>query len=185
MLRLRRLAPVALVLAAWSSPAAARPQLSGGLTTGAALTDLRESVGPRLAYHLGLRADLLFGRGRSSDMAIGPYVDLATAAFDSIEPGGGVAWLVPAGSTAFVLSAGGFARGERDRGWSPGAAGTLFWGSRSYNFHGTYGLTVGLFAQGRYGLDPAIPQADAIVGVRVDLAYLALPVILAVEAIRR
>lgn len=186
---MRPLAPLCAVTVAvaLSAPAecAARPQLSGGVTTGAALTDLRVGAGPRLAYHLGLRADLLFGRGRSADMALGPYVDVATAAFDTLETGGGLAWLFPAGSTAFVLSAGGFARGARDLGWSPGLASNLFWGSRSYNFHGLYGLTVGLFAEGRYGLDPAIPQADAIVGARVDLAYLALPFLFAIEAVRR
>jgi len=166
-----------------SGTAVAAPQLGAGLTTGAGLTDLRTSSGPRLAYHLGGRFDVLFLRERAGAMALGPYVDVATAAFDTFETGGGLEWLVPAGDTAFVLSGGGFARTSRF-GWEPGVATTLFWGSRSFNYHGVYSLGVGLFAQGRYGLGDG-KQADAILGVQVDLAYLALPFIFVFEAIRR
>ena len=107
---------------------------------------------------------------------------MTTAAFDTFESGGGVAWLVPTGSTAFVFSGGGFARTSRF-GWEPGAAGTLFWGSRSFNFHSAYAVGVGLFAQGRYGLGDG-KQADAIVGVQLDLEYLALPFVLVYQAAR-
>lgn len=162
-------------------PSAARPQVTAGATTGAALTDLRAENAPRLAYHLGARLDLLFLREAPRDMAIGPYVEVLTAAFDTLETGGGIAWLVPAGSTAFVFSGGGLARTSRF-GWEPGLAGTLFWGSRSYNFHSTYGVGAGLFAQGRYGLGDG-KQADAILGVQIDLEYLALPFVFAYEAI--
>ena len=31
----------------------------------------------------------------------------------------------------------------------PGVAGTIFWGSRSYNYHSTYAIGVGLVVQGR------------------------------------
>jgi hypothetical protein len=183
--RFQRLALLALAAgSAWTSAAVradARPQLTAGVTTGAAFTDLRAENGPRLAYHLGGRLDLLLLRDAPRDMAIGPYVDVATAAFDTFEGGGGIAWLVPTGATAFVLSGGGFARTSRF-GWEPGASGTLFWGSRSYNFHSSYAVGVGLFAQGRYGLGDA-KQADAIVGVQLDLEYLALPFVFAYEAI--
>jgi hypothetical protein len=182
----RVLAPALGVLSglAVTTPAAtvhARPQLTGGATTGAAFTDLRADNGPRLAYHLGARLDVLLLRDGPRDMAIGPYVDVVTAAFDTFEGGGGIAWLVPTGSTAFVLSAGGFARTSRF-GWEPGASGTLFWGARSFNFHSSYAVAAGLFAQGRYGHGDG-KQADAIVGVQLDLEYLALPFVFAYEAL--
>jgi hypothetical protein len=150
------------------------------MTNGAALTDMRAENGPRLAYHFGARLDMLLFRERPDMMALGPYIDVATHAFDTFETGGGASWLVPAGETAFVFSGGMFARTSRF-GWEPGVAGTIFWGSRSYNYHGNYGLGLGLFAQGRYGLGDG-RQADAILGLQLDLAYLALPFLLAYEA---
>ena len=162
-------------------PAAAHPQITGIATTGLALTDLRAENGPRVAYHLGARLDLLFLRNGPRDMAIGPYVDVVTAAFDTFEGGGGIAWLVPTGSTGFVFSGGGFARTSRF-GWEPGASASIFWGSRSFNFHSSYALAAGLFAQGRYGFGDG-KQADVIFGVELDLQYLALPFVFAYEAI--
>jgi hypothetical protein len=163
-------------------PAAhATPQITAGVTTGAALTDLRADNAPRLAYSLGARLDLLFLREAPGDMAIGPYAEVLTAGFDTFESGGGVAWLVPTGATGFVFSAGGFARTSRF-GWEPGAAGTIFWGSRSFNFHSAYAIGAGLFAQGRYGFGDG-KQTDAILGVQVDLEYLALPLLFLYEAV--
>ena len=164
-----------------SAHAEARPQITSGVTMGAAFTDVRAAEGPRLAYQLGGRLDLLFLRESPRDMAFGPYLEVTTAAFDTLEGGGGLAWLVPTGPTAFVFSAGGFARTSRF-GVEPGVAGTLFWGSRSYNFHSTYAVGVGLFAQGRYGLGDG-KQGDAILVVQLDLEYLALPFVLGYEAL--
>jgi hypothetical protein len=173
----------ASLLLAGIRPAHAAPQVSAGLTTGAALTDLRTN-GPRLAYHLGGRLDVLLLRERAGTMALGPYLDVATAAFDTLETGGGVEWLVPAGDTALILSGGAFARTSRF-GWEPGAAATIFWGSRSFNYHSAYSLGLGLFAQGRYGLGGPGRQADAILGVQLDLEYVALPFVFAYEALTR
>jgi hypothetical protein len=171
----------ALSVAAMPELANARPQITGGVTTGAALTDLRAENAPRLAYHLGGRLDFLFLREAPNDMAIGPYIDVATAAFDTFETGGGLSWLVPTGSTGFVFSGGVFARTSRF-GLEPGVAGTIFWGSRSYNFHSRYAIGVGLFLQGRYGLGDG-KQADGILGVQLDLEYFALPFVFAYEAV--
>jgi hypothetical protein len=162
--------------------ALATPQLGAAATTGVALTDLRDN-GPRVAYHLGARLDALFLRDAPRQMALGPYLDVATAAFDTFETGGGVEWLIPLDATAFVLSAGTFAR-TSSLGWQPGAAGGLFWGSRSFNYHSAYAMSVGLFAQGRYGLGDS-RQADVIGGVQIDLEYFVLPFLLAYEAITR
>lgn len=161
--------------------ASAKPQLTTGATTGLALTDMRADNGPRAAYHLGARLELLFLRDSPREMAIGPYVDVATAGFDTFESGGGLSWLVPTGSTGLVLSAGAFARTSRF-GWEPGASATIFWGSRSYNFHSTYAVGAGVFAQGRYGLGHG-EQADAIFGLQIDLQYVALPFLFAYEAL--
>lgn len=174
---------VATAIMVTAAEASAHPQLSGGLTSGAALTDLRVERGPRVAYHLGGRFEALFLREAPSDMAIGPYVDVATHAFDTLEAGGGISWLVPAGATAFVFSGGAFGR-TAGFGFEPGVAGTIFWGSRSYNYHSTYGIGAGLFVQGRYGFGDG-KQGDAIFGAQIDLEYFALPFLFAYEAITR
>lgn len=185
--RPRAAALAALVMGAASLVSAreahAKPQLGAALTTGVATTDWRAENGPRVAAHLGGRFDALFLRDRPTDMALGPHLEVMTAAFDTFEVGGGLSWLVPVGAPALVLGAGGFARTSRF-GWEPGLAASVFWGARSFNYHGGYGLGVGLFAQGRYGLGDG-KQADAIAGVQLDLAYLALPFVFAYEAIRR
>ena len=171
-----------LVMAAPPS-AEARPQITSGVTMGAAFTDLRADNGPRVAFHLGGRLDLLFGRDGPRDMAIGPYVDVVTAAFDTLETGGGIAWLVPAGDPVFLFSVGGFARTSRF-GLEPGLAATVFWGARSHNYHSPYSVSAGLFAQGRWGFGDG-RQTDAIAGVQLDLEYLVLPWVLAYQAIKR
>lgn len=171
---------VSLAASLAASSAHADPQLSGAVTTGLALTDLRASNAPRLAYHLGGRFDALFLRDRAEQMALGPYVDVATEAFDTFEAGGGLEWLVPAGGPAFVFSAGAFARTSRF-GVEPGMAGTIFWGSKSYNYSSLYGIGAGLFLQGRCGFGDG-KQTDAILGVQIDLEYLALGPLLVWEA---
>src|SRR3954449_2656425 len=100
-MRARVIAPAVAALvtlgALVTTPAEARPQITAGATTGAAFTDLRAENAPRLAYHLGGRLEFLFLREAPNDMAIGPYLDVATAAFDTFEAGGGASWLVPTG----------------------------------------------------------------------------------------
>lgn len=161
--------------------ASADPQLGAALTTGAGFTDMRASNGPRVAYHLGGRFDALFLRDRAGTMALGPYVGLATEAFDTFQTGGGLEWLLPIGDPVLVFSGGGFARTSRF-GWEPGAEATVFFGSRSFNYHSFYSLGLGAFLQGRYGFGDG-KQADAILGVQVDLEYLALPALFIYEAI--
>ena len=117
-------------------------------------------------------------------MAIGPYLDVATASFHDVDLGGGAEWLLPVrDDLPLVLSAGAFWRNGDDRSWSPGMEGTVFFGSRSYNFHSWYGLAAGLFAQSRW--IPSSPSTlDLVFGVQIDGELLVLPALLIYEAIR-
>jgi hypothetical protein len=166
------------------SHARADPQASVGLTIGGVIEDAVGPSGARGAFHLGGRASILFLRNRGADMAIGPYLDVATASFHDVDLGGGAEWLIPVrDDLPLVLSAGGFWRNGDDRSWSPGMEGTVFFGSRSYNFHSWYGLAAGLFAQSRWV--PASPSTlDLVFGVQIDGELLALPAVLIYEAIR-
>jgi hypothetical protein len=187
-----------LVLGRWSSllggvsflgwiavvaPARADPQASAGLTGGAAV---ERATGPGQAgvsLDLGGRADVLFLRDHNGQMALGPYVDGATAGFHDVDLGGGLEWLLPLTTDVpLVVSGGGLVRNGEGRSWAPGLEGTAFVGSRSFNFHSWYGLTAGLFAQVRWV--PESPSTvDLILGVQLDLEVLALPALLLWDAV--
>ncbi|HEX7664812.1 MAG TPA: hypothetical protein VF407_09885 [Polyangiaceae bacterium] len=164
--------------------ASADPQISTGVTVGGAITNLRDGSGPRPAFHLGFRGDVLFLRSRENQMAIGPYVEALTERFNSVDLGGGIEWLIPAiPSIPFVLSAGPYVRNaEGYGGFQPGVASTLFFGPRSFNFSSIYGMANGLFFQSRMGFGDA-KQADLLLGVQVDFEILALPWIFAYQGI--
>jgi hypothetical protein len=150
--------------------------VSAGLTLGAAFEGVVAPPGQGgTSLHLGARGDVLLLRERERDMAVGPYLDVATAGFHVVDTGGGGEWLLPVTEDFSVLAAGGgFLRSGAGRDWAPGAEGTLFFGSRSYNFHSWYGLAVGAFVQSRWV--PASPATlDIVAGVQLDVALLAMP----------
>src|SRR5262249_40116623 len=107
----------------------ASPQASLGLTLGGTVENV--TPGPAGgAFHMGGRADVLFLRSRGTDMALGPYVDLATASFHDLDLGGGVEWLLPVrDDLPLVLSCGPFWRNGEAHTWAPGIEGTIFFGS--------------------------------------------------------
>jgi hypothetical protein len=185
-MRSRRRLPAlasALVFVALGGEARADTQMSTALTMGGGVAEMRGATYG--AFHLGAHGDVLFGRSRGSDMALGPYAELGTVAFNSFEMGGGLSWLLPVWTTVpFVVSGGAFARHTGPFDWEPGVAGRLFVGSRSYNFHSVYGLSLGGFVQLRHGLGDG-KQSDLLFGVHVDLSLLAWPWVYAFQSITR
>ncbi len=118
---------------------------------------------------------MLLLRSGGHDMGIGPYVDVATTSFHDVDFGGGAQWLLPVTEDVpVVASAGIFARNGEGRSWAPGAEGTLFVGSRSYNYHSWYGMAVGFFAQGRW-VPESPATVDVVAGVQIDAELLAMP----------
>jgi hypothetical protein len=180
------LALATLAAGSTSKPARADPQASAGLTAGAAVQD---ALGPEQAgvsLHLGARADVLFLRDHNGQMALGPYVDGATAGFHDLDLGGGIEWLLPLTTDVpLVLSAGGLARDGDGRSWAPGLEGTVFFGSRSFNYHSWYGLAAGVFAQTRWvpGSGSAPAMGDLVVGLQLDLELVVLPALFVWDAL--
>jgi hypothetical protein len=172
-----------LVVGSVSGIAHAEPQASVGLTGGAAFEDIAGPGPVGVSLHLGGRADVLFLRGHNRQMALGPYVDAATAGFHDLDLGGGLEWLLPlTDDVPLVLSAGGLARDGEGRTWAPGVEGTAFVGSRSFNFHSWYGLAAGGFVQTKWV--PASPSTvDVIVGVQLDLELVVLPALFVWDAL--
>lgn len=124
------------------------------------------------------RGDLLFFRERTFDFGLGPYLALGTAAFDDLRVSAGVSALLPAiEDFPVVLSLGPLLRDRGDFGLSS----SLYWGLRSYNFHGGYNLAFGVLLAGErtFGAEPS----NAIsLGFQVDGMVLALPFLLLVGA---
>ncbi|MGF1468367.1 MAG: hypothetical protein ACFCGT_19770 [Sandaracinaceae bacterium] len=187
----RLLACIALAAAALGAPAVAEAdddlaaQLSTRLVTGAGLC-IPVGVGraPGFLYELGLRADLLLGRGRPERVRAGPLVDLRTDGFRSIEPGGGLSLWVPTGrGLGLSLLAGGgyaFRRQGRD---GPFALGSVTVAYRPYNYFGAYGWMAGVYAALRVQVDD--PRGwEATLGVSLDLALLAVPFLILAQRIR-
>jgi hypothetical protein len=111
-------------------------------------------------------------------MALGPYVDAASSGFRDVDIGTGIEWLIPLkDELPLVLSGGAFVRDGEGRSWSPGMEGTVFFGSRSYNFHSWYGLTAGLFVQTRWIPSPP-DRVDVVFGVQLDAELLVMPALL-------
>ena len=164
--------------------AKADPQGNVSLTIGAA--GVGEDRAPDHAeFHLGARGDIMFGRDDAWDFGLGPYVDIGTFAFDEFRFGGGASFHLPVHeSFPLVLSAGPFARiGDDDFGLEPGLGAALFWGSRSYNFHGGYIMAAGLSVGYQHVLGDSNESA-IFVAAQIDLVVLGLPIIALVNLMR-
>jgi hypothetical protein len=129
----------------------------------------------------GIRGDVLFGRERNSDLALGPYATLGTATFSDVRFGGGLRVLLPTlgGDFPVLVSAGILSRNGSDVRVSSEA----FFGLRSHNFHGAYAMASGIVLGG----DKAVSGGSGntlYVGLQIDGLWLALPFILGYEALR-
>lgn len=185
----RGVAPIIAALSAlvlcWTSPAHAEPQATAGLTVGVGAVGERGAFWDHGEFHLGLRSDVMFFREDPYDFGLGPYVELGTFAFDEFQFGGGATLHIPIHEHfPLVASVGGFGRvGDDDFGLDPGFAGALFWGSRSYNFHANYVLAAGLLVGYRQTFGQS-QESTLLVAAQVDLAVLALPVIMLIDLAR-
>ena len=128
-----------------------------------------------------IRGDLLFGRERNADFALGPYASLGTAKFSDARFGGGLSLLVPtlSGDFPVLLSAGALSRNGSDARLSS----ELFFGLRSHNFDGSYAMASGVVVGGDASLT-SNHATTVYVGLQVDGLWLALPFILGYEWLR-
>lgn len=161
-------------------PAAADPQWNTALVPSGCLLGDRGAVFDRTAFCGAVRADVLFLRERTGDFGLGPYVSFGTAAFEDFRPSVGISALLPIiDDFPVVLSGGLVLRDLQHPGWSS----SLFWGLRSYNFHGTYNLAFGVvLGMERDFSDPS--RSAATIGFHVDGFLLALPGLLLLGAFR-
>jgi hypothetical protein len=156
----------------------ARPQINTAIVTGLCGLGDTESLWGESAWCNGLRADILFGRARNTDFALGPYVQVSSAGFWDARYSAGLSWLIPvSGDFPLILSAG--AGGHELE--APALEGWLFFGPRSYNFHALYSLSAGLLLGFQQDLG-AGGANQVVVAAQIDGLILALPFLLAYEA---
>ncbi len=161
----------------WALSAEARPQGNVAWATGACGVGAEAKFWQETRWCNGLRADLLFGRERGSDFALGPYAQIMTAGFWDARFAAGASVLLPISDDfplVLSLGAGGheLSHGQLES-W-------LFWGPRAYNFHASYSLAGGLLLGASRDLDERAENA-LFVGVQIDGVALALPFLLAYE----
>lgn len=175
-----RLAPFAALLAVVLAvgPLHAEPEWNVAAQTRLCGLGEASKIWQKTVFCGALRADLLFGRERNSDFALGPYATLGTAKFSDSRFGGGLSLLLPtfSGDFPILLSAGGLSRNGTDGRLS----GEVFFGLRSHNFHGAYAMASGLVIGGDHALNPGRGNT-LYVGLQVDGLWIALPFILGYE----
>ena len=186
-------ASVALLLASPGS-AGGPPQFGLGVTVGAAGVGPQAHLWDETVFHLGARGDVLFGRGGSTGFGVGPYVEVMTHDFGELQTGAGASLLIPVTELyPIVVSGGGYLRipwrdtpgpiAGTQYGVEPGLAGTIFFGTRSYNFHSAWEITVGLLGQARFGLGDS-HETSFVVAAQLDMAALWIPIVFIVHGLQ-
>lgn len=119
-------------------------------------------------------------RARSRDLGVGPSLRVGTARFEDVRLDGGVSLLLPLlGSFPLVLEAGPHLRNFRQ----PGVFASAFFGLRSFNHYGGYDMATGLSLLAERSFAAGTPSAIWVTA-RVDGSWLALPFLLAYNALR-
>lgn len=182
---------VALTLALAFSPSLAnadtpspnaRSQFNAGIVGGIAGVGSSSELWQQTRFHLGLKGDVLLGRSSPDDWGLGPMVGVSTNGFDDLNLAAGLSVLAPVHEyLPIVLSVG--PRLQAKDGWEPGAFASLFWGSRSFNYHASYGLAAGLLLEGRMGFGDS-KERTAIIAAQIDLQAVALPIIFLINVFR-
>ncbi|RYZ07215.1 MAG: hypothetical protein EOO73_12650 [Myxococcales bacterium] len=162
-----------------TSAAHAEPRWNAGLETGVCWSgDSLALRGP--GFCSAAHADVLFLRESGSDFGVGPSIRLGTARFDDVRLDGGLSVLVPLWTSfPLVLEAGPHLRNFHQA----GVFGSVFFGLRSFNHYGRYDMATGLSLMAERSFADGTPSAIWL-AARVDAAWLALPFVLGVNALR-
>ena len=179
-----RVAPViGLLLALLGAPrmGQAEPEWNVAAETSLCGRGERAGIWQKTGFCGSFRGDVLFGRERNADFALGPYATFGTATFSDLRFGGGLSVLLPTldGDFPIVVSAGALSRNGSDLRVSSEA----FFGLRSHNFHGAYAMASGIVLGGDAALSGSHGNT-LYVGLQVDGLWLALPFILGYQALR-
>ena len=163
--------------------ASADPQWNVSIISGAAGEGTHDDLWQRTRWFNALHGDVILGRDQESAMGVGPYLELGTSGFDDLRLGGGGSAVLPiTDHIPLVLSGGAYGRDDGS-GFEPGLAGAIYFGARSYNFHGSYGVTAGLNLGLTYGLGDS-HEATVILAAQFDSSAIWLPMVILYNWIR-
>jgi hypothetical protein len=152
--------------------AAAYPQWTLGLTLGGGAR-LAPPAEREVLIVAAVRAEATFGARTPYAWRAGVFGAVGTTDFVTMEvAAGGILHIPVSASFPLLLSAGAIADVAPSQG-RLGVLGRLWWGSRSLNYHSSYGMAAGLWVEGRYRPDEG--TADVLAGVDLDLRVLTLP----------
>lgn len=169
------------------------PQANASLLVGPVISSGQDGgFADHAELELGLRGDILFLRTGPEDFGLGPYLEASTFAFNQGQLGGGATFLIPVHDTfPLVFSGGGHLRLAReDLGPRPGFDASLFWGARSFNYHGAYNMAGGLRIayHHTFGISPDVgPTVDEkllSISAQIDVVALGLPIVMLVDVLR-
>jgi hypothetical protein len=169
----------ALAALAPARTARAEPRWNAGLETGICWSGDSLAL-QRPGFCSALHADVLFLRESSRDVGLGPSLRLGTARFDDVRLDGGLSVLLPVfDAFPLVLEAGPHLRNFEQA----GVFGSVFFGLRSFNHYGHYDMATGLSLLAERSFADGTPSSIWLTA-RVDAAWLALPFMLAANALR-
>jgi hypothetical protein len=178
-LRLAASCAAAASVTALAANASAKPQWNVGLESGVCWSGDSLAL-RRPGFCNALHADLLLLRERGRDFGLGPSLRLGTARFDDVRLDGGLSLLLPVlASFPLVLEAGPHLRNFQQ----PGVFASAFFGLRSFNHYGSYDMATGISLLAERSFATGTPSAIWITA-RVDGSWLALPLVLAYNALR-
>ncbi|MCC6525371.1 MAG: hypothetical protein IT373_22145 [Polyangiaceae bacterium] len=176
-----------LATVAVATSARAAPQGNASVTIGGAAVGDEGRFWDHAEFHLGLRGDVMLLREGPTDFGLGPYLELGTLGFDTLDAGGGLSVHLPVDDMLpLVASVGAYARlgatPEDDApdyfGAEPGIAASVFWGTRSYNYDADYVVTwVGLLVGYRQSFGPA-KESALFLAAQFDLTLIGTPLVL-------
>lgn len=170
-------AALATLLAAGTT--SAEPRWNAGLETGICWSGDSLAL-RRPGFCNALHADVLFLRSSGHQLGLGPSVRVGTARFDDLRLDGGLSVLVPVfQSFPLVLEAGPHLRNFDQA----GVFGSVFFGLRSFNHYGAYDMSTGISLLAERSFATGTPSALWLTA-RVDAQWLALPFVLAANALR-
>lgn len=171
--------PAALAALSFTGSAGAEPRWNAGLETGICWSGDSLAL-RRPGFCNALHADVLFLRESSRDVGFGPSLRVGTARFDDVRLDGGISLLLPVlESFPLVLEAGPHWRNFDQA----GVFGSVFFGLRSFNHYGHYDMATGLSLLAERSFADGTPSSIWLTA-RVDAAWLALPFVLAANALR-
>lgn len=154
---------------------AAYPQWNLGLSLGAG-AHLAPPVDREVLITAAVRTDATFGARTPYAWRAGLFGAVGTTDFVALDAAAGGVLHIPVNPTFPVLVSLGAVVDLAPTPGRPGVLGRLWWGTRSLNYHSSYGMAAGLWVEGRYR--PGEGTADVLGGIDLDLRVLTLPFVM-------